>query len=127
METYKVGVPNMTYAELWEYEINVISKRFYSKYKYPEEYYKKLKIISDYCKQNDIKLVFFTPPTHTDLQKRIKDFNLEEENRRFLNDVSGLGQFYNLDVESDFTRNRENFVDPYHAWTDSFVIQKIWR
>lgn len=126
VKDYKVGVPNMSHAELWEYEINVISKRFYNKYKYPEDYYKKLLSIANYCKQNDIKFTIFIPPTHIELQQRISDFNLEEENKRFLIDISILGEVLNFDIESDFTMNKKNFADPFHTYSDSFLIQRIW-
>lgn len=100
--------------EFWEYQLNSAATSFYINYTYPDNYYQSLYEIADYCKNNNIKLVFVIPPTHIDLQKRISDFNLAQENEKFIVDLSSLSTVYNFDIETPLTNNRDNFRDPFH-------------
>jgi hypothetical protein len=122
----KIGVPDMSFDEFWNYEVNVIGKRFYQKYKHPDGYHTDLIKISDYCKANNIKLVFFIPPNHVEWQQRIADFDLAEENKVFLNEISEMGTLYNLDVANEFTENKKNYFDPMHPVNDSLIIHTLW-
>lgn len=122
----KIGHPDMNFDDFWSYQINTIGKRFYQKYKHPDKYYSELVRISDYCNANNIKLFIFIPPNHVDWQQRISDFSLEEENKEFLNEMSGIGTLYNLDVADEFTQNKQNFFDPMHPINDSLLLHTIW-
>lgn len=121
-----VGIPDMNAEDFWQYEIDVIGKRFYQKYRYPRNYHDELVEISEYCKKKGILLVFFMPPNHTDWQKRVSDFNLESQKNEFIRDISQLGILYNLDVPDDFTTNRKNFLDPVHPVNDSLLVKTLW-
>lgn len=122
----KVGRPNTSFDEFWAYEIEVIGRRFFQKYKHPDEYYHDLLKISDYCKANNIKLVFFVPPNHVDWQQRITDFGLEKENKVFLDEIGKMGILYNFDVPNEYTEDKKNFFDPMHPKNDSVVIHTLW-
>jgi hypothetical protein len=126
VKDYTIGEPDMNREEFWSYQLHSMGIRFYQKYKHPDQYLDQLSEISDYCKKNNIKLVFFMPPTHVDLQKRIADFKLEKDYDRFISDISTLGKFYNLDVASKYTQNRNNFNDPFHPVNDSLIVNSIW-
>jgi len=121
VKDYTIGEPDMNRDEFWNYQLQAMGIRFYQKYKHPDEYLGKLSEISEYCKRNNIKLVFFMPPTHVELQKRIADFKLENDYTRFINDIAALGMYYNLDVPSNYTQNRKNFNDPFHPVNDSLL------
>jgi hypothetical protein len=121
-----VGVPDMNKDEFWKYELDDVARRFYQKYKYPDGYHKDLIRIADYCRKNNIKLVFFIPPNHVDWQKRIADFNLEEQRQVFIRDIERMGILYNLDVVNDFTQNREKYFDPVHPVNDSLLVNTLW-
>jgi hypothetical protein len=121
-----VGVPDMNKDEFWNYELDDVARRFYQKYKYPEGYHKDLIRIADYCHKNNIKLIFFMPPNHVDWQKRIADFNLEEQRQVFIRDIASMGILYNLDVVNNFTQNRENYFDPVHPINDSLLVNTLW-
>jgi hypothetical protein len=123
----KIGAPDMSFDEFWNYQINVIGKRFYEKYRYPQEYFEDLHKISEYCKSRGIKLVFFVPPNHIEWQKRVADFHLEKEHDIFIRDLSGLGTLINMDVENDFTSEKKNFRDPLHPLYDSMIIHSLWK
>lgn len=122
----QIGVPEMNFDQFWKYHLEVNGKRFYQKYRYPADIFKRLKEICDYCRDNNIKLIFFIPPNHTDWQQRVSDFALINEYNLFLDDLAELGKVYNFDVANEFTSNRKNFRDPVHAVNDSLVIHTIW-
>lgn len=122
----EIAVPNMDFDAFWAYEIDVIARRYYQKYRHPDFYYAELKKISAYCRANDIKLVFFIPPNHVDWQRRAADFGLEEEHRLFLSEIGALGTLYNLDTANEFTRNKNNFLDPVHPVNDSLIVHTLW-
>ena len=123
---YVMGKPDMSKDEFWKYLLTTNGKRFYQKYKHPDQFLRQLSEISDYCKKNHIKLVFFIPPTHVELQQRIADFNLEKDNFIFIQEISKLGKCYNLDTSNEYTQNRKNFNDPFHMVNDSFIVHSIW-
>lgn len=123
----KIGVPDMDTTEFWKWKIQEGPKRSFSKYKYPVSYYKDLKAISDYCRTHQIHLVFFSPPTYYELQKRISDFNLDKENEKFLRDIKSLGsKYYDFDYKNNFTLNANNFSDPVHVKNDSLLIEELF-
>jgi hypothetical protein len=105
--------PDIDKSEFWKIQINK-SEKFYQKYNYPENYFNELLAISKHCNQNDIKLIFFSPPTHIDLQNRVDYFNLKKEKVKFMNDLSELGTFIDYDYENELTVNKNNFTDPFH-------------
>lgn len=106
--------PRLSKEEFWEYQLQSSATGFYKHYVYPEQYYQTLVEISEFCRNNKIELVFVIPPTHIDLQKRIGDFDLDDENEKFLSDLRSLGTVYNFDIESPLTTDRDNFSDPFH-------------
>lgn len=119
--------PIQSKEEFWEYQLNSVATGFYMNYTYPDNYYQSLSEIADYCKNNGIKLVFVIPPTHIDLQKRIFDFNLVQENHKFILDLSSLGTVYNFDIESSLTNNCNNFNDPFHTTSEiaNIVVEEL--
>lgn len=121
--------PSMTREEFWEHQLNVSAKGFYGRYKYPEDLYLHLLKIRSYCEANNIEMVFIIPPTHTDLQARIRDFGLEKEEARFKDDLRHLGVVYDFDIDVPQNRNKENYADPFHAKANVFdeVIETVWR
>jgi hypothetical protein len=121
-----IGMPDMEYDEFWNYSLKETGKRFYGKYKYPESHYKELVRISNFCRSNNIKLVFFIPPNHTDWQHKIVEYHLENENKAFINDMQKLGELVNLNIENNFTRNRANYRDPMHTLDDSLLVSTLW-
>lgn len=106
--------PPMNKKEFWKYQLNVSAKLHYEHYIYPDFYFSELKRISAYCIKNNIELTFFIPPTHLDLQTRIKDFDLENEEIIFKSNLATIGKVYDFDFPNDITTNDENFGDPYH-------------
>lgn len=107
--------PPFSKKEFWKYQLENVGPFFFDRYKYPLNYYNSLGKISQYCKKNGIKLVIFIPPTHIDLQAKIKEYNLESEYDKFLNDLVSLNvRIFNFNFVNEMTKNEINFRDPYH-------------
>ncbi|MDO9254577.1 MAG: hypothetical protein Q7U54_03620 [Bacteroidales bacterium] len=124
----QIGVPASSKGKFWIFQLNTIANEQYGLYEYPSNYYTELTEISKYCKKNGINLVFFIPPTHTDLQKKVKQFNLQNFDKKFKNDLEKIGDLYDFDYPSDMTNNYNNFHDPYH-FTDSIgeiVVRELF-
>ena len=128
-EKVVLGVPKMDKDKYWLELINSNSYKFYNLYKYPDEFYQKLKEIKLYCDENGINLFFFIPPTYIEVQERIKKYSLLKENQRFIDDIKSLGKLYDFDYDCEFTRNEDNFRDPYHFKKEfcSDIINIIFR
>lgn len=127
VENLVVGTPKMEREEFWNYLVTFMGKRFYQKYKHPDTYQKELTKISNYCRENNIKLVFFMPATHVECQQRVSDFKLDSAYHVFIRDIADLGPYYNMDIPNDYTRNKANFWDPYHPRNDSLIVHTIWK
>jgi hypothetical protein len=107
--------PNMNLRDFWDYQLNTTATNFYKKYKYPKTYYIQLQKIANYCSKNNIELIIFIPPSHIDLQNKKNSFKLLKEENRFLKDLSALGNtIYNFDYPNRLTRDKNNFIDPFH-------------
>lgn len=119
-EIINIEEPNLNKAEFWEYQLESSANNFYRVYQYPVDYHQSLLEISKYCKRKNIKLIFFIPPTHIDLQQKVNEFDLETMESRFIADLLELGQFYNFDYPNKITENKDNFLDPFH-YNDSIA------
>lgn len=121
----KIGIPNSSKEEFWMHQLNVSANGFYKLYEYPISYFDELKAISKYCNEKAIKLVFFIPPTHIDLQKKVQYYNLQNNEALFKSDLKKLGDLYDFDYPSDLTNNKENFKDPFHfTYPISLIVIK---
>jgi hypothetical protein len=124
----KIGVPTETRDQFWQEQLGPLTARWYSRYVYPQIYHRELQKIADYCRANRIKLGFIIFPTHVELQRRVYDFGLEGNYRRFKQDLSALAPTFDFDYPSPITENRANFRDPYH-FTDPIgqkIIHQVW-
>jgi uncharacterized protein (DUF2164 family) len=114
----KKGMPDMSKEKFWKQQLDTEADKYYSLYKYPGNYYKKLEEIAAYCKEKNIKLLFFSPPTHIDLQNKIKEYKLEKEFERFKSDLKSLGTWVDFDYPSELTQDKNKFTDPFHLDPD---------
>lgn len=110
----EIETPPFSREAFWQYELNQES-RYLSNYSYPKNYYHELKKISSYCSKNNIKLLFFISPTHTDLQSKISEFKLNKEYEKFKSDVKTFGDLYDFNWPNIITENKNNFLDPLHS------------
>jgi hypothetical protein len=119
--------PGLNKAEFWKYQLESSANNFYRDYKYPEQMFAGLSDISKYCEKNGIKLIFFIPPTHIDLQQKVNEFKLVSKEKKFKSDLAKIGIVYDFDYPNKITQNRTNYTDPFHH-SDSIsnvVIKEI--
>ena len=91
-------------------------------YVYPSEIEQELLKIKNYCKDNDVNLIFIISPIHTDLIKKVGYYGLENEYERFKNFIFSLGKVYDFSNLNFYTVNKSNFKDPYHLNKNSCLI-----
>lgn len=105
--------PPFSKDEFWLNQLE-LSSRYLDNYTYPDNYYNELKKISNDCREKNIKLVFIVAPTHMDLQKKIHEHNLDNEDVRLRKDLESFGDLYDFNFPNIITENRANFKDPFH-------------
>lgn len=114
-EEVSIGVPEDSKEDFWKFQLeNDAVVSYYEKYQYPQSYFNELSKIANYCKENNIKLAFFIPPTHTDLQALTNAYNRVEEDKRFIEDIRALSVLYDFNYPNSLTKNKDNFSDPHH-------------
>ncbi len=113
-EIINIEKPNFNKIEFWKYQLESTATNFYKNYQYPTDFHNNLIEISAYCRKKNIKLTFFVPPTHTDLQDIVNEFGLETAEIRFKKDLDQLGLLYDFDYPNNMTENENNFTDPFH-------------
>jgi len=113
--------PRSSKDVFWQSQLDLYS-RYLKNYSYPENYYRDLTKIAGYCSEKNIKLVFVISPNHIDLQKKVHEFNLDEEYKRFKLDIESFGDVYDFNYPNIITNNKNNYNDPFH-YKDS--ISKI--
>lgn len=111
----KIGKPNMTKEEFWKYQLGPSETgNVYSQWSYPNNLIEKLHDIRNICKQRGINIIILLPPTHVDLQQKIKDYGLEKEYINYKTNLSAIAPVIDYDFPNDLTKNRNLFSDPYH-------------
>ena len=58
---------------------------------------------------------FVIMPIHMDLQNQIVELGLEQDLKRFKDDLKSLGTLYDFHIESHLTTDREQYADPVHG------------
>ncbi|MBT4338458.1 MAG: hypothetical protein HOD63_07705 [Bacteroidetes bacterium] len=112
--TPSLDKPSVSIEDYWVYMLDDLSDKYYSAYAYPQIYYEELQRISEYCENNNIRLVFFISPTYIGFQRKVKEYNLQIEESNFKRDLQNLGDLFDFDFPSEITLNKENFIDPMH-------------
>ena len=107
-----IGEPKLTRAKFWDTIVKQYGERFYNNYGYPDDSYKRLFSMANYCKKNNVELIFWIPPCSNDINNIIDEYGLTSENKRFINDIRVLGKLYDFNNNKSITSVRNNFTDP---------------
>jgi len=67
-----------------------------------------------------------SPPTHVEVQSKIAEFGLTAEAEEFNHDLRNLGRVIDRDFPNEFTRDRENFLDPFHTANSEVEREALW-
>lgn len=114
-EKVNMEKPPFSKEEFWKYQLKTAGESFFQNYSYPKKYHKQLNEIVAYCKEQNIELVLFIPPTHTDLQSQISINNLDQERIQFKKDLSAFNvRVIDFNFKNRLTENDQNFGDPFH-------------
>jgi len=124
-EAVAVERPPMSRDAFWRYQLGEATAAHYRQFRYSTEYIERLREIADYCHEHGIELTFLIPPSHVDLQAKIEEFGLEAENQRLRDDLRSMGRVVDFDYPNDFTRDRENFSDPFHFHPTPMILRQI--
>ncbi|WP_420414964.1 hypothetical protein [Roseibium sp.] len=84
------------------------------RFKESDELWAKIEEIADWTDENGVQLIFLIPPTISEMQRRIADFGLNGANHQFRDRLSTLALVVDLDFDTPFTRDLNNFTDAYH-------------
>lgn len=98
----------------WKRQIEKAGRNDWNDFNYSEEYFQRIVEILEYSKENDIKVVLFIPPTHTDMQQRAIDFEMLRMNTAHKKRLATLAPVLDFDFPNSITRDRANFSDGYH-------------
>jgi hypothetical protein len=112
-EKIELSKPPVSREVFWQDQLDLLS-RYLGDYSYPENYFNDLNKISADCSAKNIKLVFVLPPTQLDLQKKIHEFKLDEEDKRLRVDLESFGDVYDFNYPNAITTNKSNYNDPFH-------------
>ncbi len=124
VEIYYLKMTLQELDSLAEYRIT----NMFKKYKYPETYYKELKKITDYCKENDITFRFVITPNYIGLEKYIKKFGLTEDRDRFKSDLKSLAPTIDMEYLDGLSNDRSKYYDYFHCRREyvSRLVDMIW-
>jgi hypothetical protein len=106
--------PDMKKEKFWQYQL-LRTNKTYSTWKTPKLLYERLVELADYCKANNIELIFFIPPTHLDLQNKVVEHGLQDKYAAYKKQLAELSTLIDFDFPNDITRDKSRFKDPYHA------------
>ena len=121
----------------WEYTINTVASNHYSKWKKPETTLKRLKELSDYCKQKSINLTLLIVPHHKEFHDQLIKYDLSKAETNFKNEIKEIGEVIDYDFPNRITNCKPCFSDPIHTtdsiskliidelFTDSLFIGKL--
>jgi len=125
-EQIDLSKPPVSKEVFWQDQLDLCS-RYLGNYSYPENYFHDLKKISADCLAKNIKLVFVLPPTQLDLQKKIHEFKLDEEDKRLRVDLESFGDVYDFNYPNAITTDKSNYNDPFHfkGSISNIIIQEI--
>ena len=102
----------------WEYTLNTVASNHYSKWKKPETILKRLKELSDYCKQKNINLTMLIVPHHKEFHDQLIKYDLSKSEINFKNEIKEIGKVIDYDFPNRITNCKGCFGDPLHT-TDS--------
>lgn len=98
----------------WDRQIEKAGRNDWQDFAYSEHYVRMLEDIVEYSNENGIKVAFFIPPTHTDMQQRLVDFDMTAMSISHRKRMAALAPVFDFDLPNETTNDRSNFTDGYH-------------
>jgi len=119
--------PQLSKDAYWSSQLQSLTFR-YKKDAYPGQLTDELRRIVAYCHSQDISIVFVIPPQHMDAQRRVEELGVEDQYKHFKSDLTSMAPVYDCDIDSDLTRDKNSYSDPFHltAIAAKRLVQDIW-
>lgn len=121
----KKGKPSEIREMFWDSQLKLGEDVFKSNYEVSRKKLKQsLNEIKEYCDSKNIEIVVFSSFMNIELQEIAKEFKLKV----FLPDIIEIfGEIHDFTYPNAYTKNKENFEDPFHASSDSVYIKALWK
>jgi len=98
----------------FEKQVRKNAKSDWETFNFSNGYWKKLIEIALWCDTNEVKLIFFIPPTIAEMQQQITNYGYSEANHKLRVDLSQIAPVIDFDFNNPVTQNLDNFNDAYH-------------
>lgn len=105
---------NRDLPQLFAKQVGTNGAADWRRFKQSDQLWQMVEEIADWSNANEVELIFFIPPTISEMQRRISDFGLMNANHKFRERLSALAPVVDLDFDAPFTRDLTNFTDAYH-------------
>jgi len=98
----------------FEKQVRKNAKSDWERFRFSNDYWKKLIEIALWCEKNEIKLIFFIPPTIAEMQQQITNYGYSEANHKLRVELSQIAPVVDFDFNNPVTQDLDNFNDAYH-------------
>jgi hypothetical protein len=105
--------PQVSKDAFWASQLQDLATRYKRKIS-PQSLIVEVRKIVEYCHAHNISIIFVIPPQHVDAQRRVQELGVAEDYQAFKNDVESMASAYDCDIDSDLTRDKSNYLDPFH-------------
>ena len=106
-------LPQVSKDAFWASQLEYLTKR-YKRNGPPQNLKDEIRKIVEYSHTRNISIIFIIPPQHTDAQRRVRELGVEGDYQQFKSDLISMAGVYDCDIDSDLTRDKSNYVDPFH-------------
>ncbi len=106
-------LPQASKDAFWVSQLQYLNTRYKRKAS-PQNLKTEIREIVEYCHAHHISIIFVIPPQHTDAQRRVRELGVEDDYQQFKSDLVSMAPVYDCDIDSDLTRDKSNYVDPFH-------------
>jgi hypothetical protein len=114
-------LPQVSKDAFWVSQLEYLSTRYKRKAS-PQNLKDEIRKIVEYCHARNISIIFVIPPQHIDAQRRVRELGVEDDYQQFKNDLISMAPVYDCDIDSDLTRDKSNYGDPFHL-TDRAAVR----
>ncbi len=106
-------LPQVSKDAFWASQLQYLSTR-YKRKSSPQNLKDEIQKIVEDCHARNISIIFVIPPQHIEAQQRVQELGVADDYQQFKSDLVSMAPVYDCDIDSDLTRDKSNYVDPFH-------------
>lgn len=107
--------PPMTKDKFWKWNVNVKTKHWYKRYKYPNGFESILSELVRYSKTKGFQLIIINLPLNNQFSSQMDKYGVRSYEIQYKNFLSNLDiPVYDFDYENSITTDQSNYSDPIH-------------